>query len=83
MINLNNNPDSAAAVTPDDSGKLAPTDGLFVGTGGHVYVDMASGGVNVPFKNIPNGTFLPICVKRVYSTGTTASDIKALYKTAQ
>jgi hypothetical protein len=69
----------AAVVAPNDSTDLAiyPAS-LFIGGTGDVKVDMLDGGT-VTFINIPDGTFLPILVKRVYSTGTDATDIIALY----
>ena len=61
---------------------------LYVGTGGDVAVVMSrvldiSGGatnlsssdVDVIFKNVPSGTFLPIAVDFLCTTGTTASNI--------
>lgn len=69
----------AAAVTPNDSTDLATYPAsLFIGGTGDVKVDMLNGGT-VTFVNIPDGTFLPILVKRVYSTGTDATNIIALY----
>ena len=46
---------------------------LYVGTGGNVKVTMADANV-VTFKNVPSGTFMPILITQVWSTGTTASD---------
>lgn len=51
--------------------------GVFVGTGGDVKVTI-SGGSDVTFKNVPSGTFLPVLVTKIWSTGTGASDIIAL-----
>ena len=51
---------------------------LFVGTGGDIKVDLVDGGT-VTLKNIFDGTFLPIVVDKVYNTGTTASDIIAMW----
>jgi hypothetical protein len=47
---------------------------LFVGTAGDVAV-VNEEGDSVIFKNIANGTFLPILCTQVLSTGTDASDI--------
>ncbi len=69
---------SAATVTPSDSTDLAyVTRGLFVGTGGAVAVTV--GGQNVTFGNVPSGTMLTIRASRVLSTGTTASNIVAVW----
>ena len=52
---------------------------LYVGTGGDVRVLTASG-ADLTFANVANGTFLPVQVKRVFSTGSTSSaDILALW----
>ena len=75
----------AAAVTPHDSNDLSVGDGagragcraLYIGVTGNVKVDMV-GGTAVTFANVPVGIF-PVSVTRVYSTGTTASSIHALY----
>ena len=50
---------------------------LFIGTGGNVKVDLESGST-LTFYNVFDGTFLPISVKKVYKTGTTASNILSL-----
>ena len=68
----------AISVTKSDSTVLDLTGGLYIGTGGDVAVTMGNGGV-FTFKNVANGTFLPIQVIKVMSTNTTASDIIALY----
>ena len=51
---------------------------LFVGGGGDVVV-ITIGGSTLTLKNIADGSFLPIQVTRVKSTGTTATDIVALF----
>jgi len=51
---------------------------LFVGTGGDLRV-LSFNGDDVVFKNIPDGSFLPIQAVRVFSTNTTATDIVALW----
>lgn len=51
---------------------------LYVGTGGNLKVRTA-GGDDVTFNNIQNGSFLPINVVRVFATGTTATNIVALW----
>jgi hypothetical protein len=57
------------AVTPHDSNNLAKEDALiYVGVGG-----------DVKLKNVPAGMFMPVLAKRVFATGTTATDILALY----
>jgi len=76
----------AFAITPADATLLTKKPRqLYVGTGGDLSVilahdDQANLGLAdvVQFKNVPAGTFLDICVKRVMSTGTTASNILGL-----
>lgn len=51
---------------------------IYVGTGGNIRVTMV-GGQQVVFYNVPNGSFLPIQVTRVWVTDTTAADMLALF----
>lgn len=67
----------AFAITPDDSGSIYAT-ALYVGTGGDIKVDMENEDSAVTFAGVADGSILPIRVKRVYSTDTTASDIVGL-----
>lgn len=69
-----------AAVTPHDTNVLGRTSdmGLFVGTGGNVKVTSEDGDT-ITFSNVPDGTWLPIVAKIVFSTGTTASNILAMW----
>ena len=70
----------AVAVTPDDVNDLAqvPTDGLYVGIGGNIKVDMADG-TTVTFTALKGGVVYPFEVSRIYDTDTTATNIVALY----
>ena len=67
----------AATVTPSDSTVLTPTRGLYVGTSGNIAVQMSDGS-NVTFVSVPQG-ILPVRVVKVLATGTTASNIVALW----
>jgi len=71
--------DTALAVTPSDGSDLSgePFYAVYVGTGGDLKVDMADGGSAVTLSNVASGQLLPIMVERIYSTGTTASNIIA------
>jgi hypothetical protein len=74
----------AAAVTPSDTVDLVPPcRGLWVGSLGNVtvvMVDYPSGATpTVEFVAVPAGTHLPVCCRRVMSTGTSAGSILALY----
>lgn len=77
----------AYAVTPSDTVNLdygirKACAGVYVGSTGDLAVIMVGADDDsdvTTFSNVADGTFLPIQVKRVNSTGTTASDILALY----
>lgn len=68
----------AAAVTPSDSTVLPISRSLYIGTGGAIKVTMADG-QEVTFYNVVSGSVLPIQTQLIWSTGTTASNILALY----
>lgn len=62
-------------VTPDDNNDLTVGGMLYVGGAGDIKVTGLKSGT-VTLKAIPAGTWLNFCrVKRVWSTGTTATDI--------
>ncbi|MEZ5779558.1 MAG: hypothetical protein R3E44_14480 [Paracoccaceae bacterium] len=64
-------------VEPDDAAELVQTAiALYVETGGAVTVLTAAGVVRT--FNIPDFTFVPVGVRQVHATGTTASGIHAL-----
>ena len=69
---------AAEVVTSNSVTYESPTRGVYVGVGGNVKVDMVSGGT-VTFVGVPAGTLLPIQVERIYTTGTTATNMVALY----
>lgn len=70
-------PSRAEAVTPSDSTVLEPGS-LYVGTGGDVVLLLVDDSSTVTFSNVQDGTFLPLLVKQVYDTNTTASNIVIL-----
>lgn len=70
---------NAFAITPHNSNLIAHiTRGLYVGVAGNVKVTMESG-EEVTFVGVPAGYILPIRVKIVWSTGTTATTMLGLY----
>ncbi len=79
---------SAAAVTPSDTSNIpsvSTQDGsgnngcvLYVGGAGDVKI-LTVGGNEVTLVGIGAGTFVPINVLRVFSTGTTATNIVAIW----
>ncbi len=67
-----------AAVTPNDSQDLAKSSrALYVGGAGDVKVTTVDGST-ITFSAVPAGTLLPVAVKRVFATLTTATNILAL-----
>jgi hypothetical protein len=68
---------AAAAVTPNDSTRIAPTRGLYCGVSGDVKVIMLDG-TTVTFTGLAAGVIHPICCVLVFSTDTTATNIVAL-----
>mgnify|MGYP006097693707 FL=1 len=66
-------------VTPDDNQDLAIIGAIiFVGGGGNLEVTTVSGDT-VIYKNLPDAYTLPVQVRRVKATNTTATDIIAQY----
>lgn len=75
---------STRAITPNDSADL-PMQGcraIYVGVGGNISIDDLSGesgGESVVFVGVVTGTVLPLQPARVNATGTTATNLVALY----
>ena len=71
--------EDAGAVTPSDVTNLTRTArALYVGGAGNVVVVTPSATV-VTFTNVQAGSILPVRIRRVNSTNTTATNIVALY----
>lgn len=71
--------DHAAVVTPSDTVNLSPPARmLWIGGAGALKVDTISG-ETVTLSAVPAGSRIPLQVRRVYSTGTAATAIIALY----
>lgn len=75
----------AAKVNASDTSNIsesteAPKSGvvLYIGSGGDLTV-LTVGGDEETFYNIQDGSFLPVQVLRVFATGTTATNIVALW----
>lgn len=83
MVNVNtrgtNPADGASEVTPSDGSDLATAArALYVGGSGDVKIDTPNGDT-VTFQDVVAGSLLPVRANRVYATGTTATNIVALY----
>ena len=48
---------------------------LYVGVGGTVIVRLADDSADVTLLNVPSGTFIPLNIKKVEKTGTTATNM--------
>ena len=69
----------AAAVTPSNTTDLATVARfLYIGTSGDVTLDTPSE-TSILFKNVPNATFLRVVTARVRVSGTSATNIVALW----
>lgn len=67
-----------ASVTPSDSANLGTVArALYVGVTGNIKVT-TNGGTDLTFTAVPVG-FFPVKCRRVWSTGTTATSIIALF----
>lgn len=72
----------AVAITPSDSANLvSDAKALYIGGAGAVAVEMSKDapGTSVIFAGVPVGTTLQIRVRKILATGTTATNIVALY----
>jgi len=88
MVNTINNPRKIniegaydyVAVTPNDSTNLKSiTRALYVGADGNIVVECPATGENVIFAGMAGGSIYPIETKKVLSTGTSATDIVAIF----
>ena len=74
-------PDSCAvnciAITPADTDLVQPVRAIYVGGSGNLKISDTGGGA-VTFSNVPAGVILPVMARRIWSTGTTASNIIGL-----
>jgi len=64
-------------ITPDDTTDLSQVAiGLYIETGGTISIDTAAGGTRT--LSVADFSILPVGVRRVRATGTTATGIHAL-----
>lgn len=73
----NNQADYGADITPDDNIEFDPSIGFRVGTGGDVRFVTARGSEHT--WTLTDGEILPVSVKKIFATNTTASGITVLY----
>lgn len=71
---------STLSIVPSDDQALKKVPkALFVGTGGDVVLRAAKDENPVTFRNVADGSILPVRAAQVYQSGTTAADMLALY----
>ena len=71
---------NAAAIAPNDSTPLGfVTRGIYVGGTGDVTVTMKGGQTTITFKAVPVGTVLRVRASLVNATGTSATNLVALW----
>jgi hypothetical protein len=68
---------SAIAITPADSDLAHPVRSLYVGGGGNIKITTVNG-QTVTIAGVNAGSIIPISVKRVWSSDTTATSILGL-----
>jgi hypothetical protein len=64
-----------ADVTASDVTVFDQEQAIYVGTGGDIALVLVGSSTAVTYKNVPDGTWMPVLAKQVLSTGTTASNI--------
>lgn len=77
-VNTSKFPKYAAVVTPSDATVFTEPSTVFVGTGGNVAVVPWGGSTPVIFT-MASSTVVPVLVKQVMSTDTTAADMVRVY----
>ena len=71
--------DTCLAVTPSDSAAQPICRALYVGGAGNITGRLAFDTVDTVFSGIPAGSVLPLQFKLIKATGTTATNMVALY----
>lgn len=71
-------PGDAATITPSDSVNFATSSVVWVGTVGNVKVTTAQG-TDIVFTSVPGGSVIPVQVLRVWSNGTTATNLVRIF----
>lgn len=68
-----------SASAGDTFTKMRPK-ALYVGGGGDVVLRPKSGGTTATFAGVAAGTFMPVTFYEIVSSGTTATDMVALFE---
>ncbi len=70
---------NAETVVPHDTDVIPPTLALYVGGAGDLKLRARGSNEDAVFVSVPAGSILPVQACYVRATGTTATDIVALY----
>lgn len=72
---------NAYAVTPHDTNEIGTYEpkAIYVGTGGTIVMKLVGDTASTTWTNVPDGALLPVRPSVILATGTTASDIIAIY----
>ena len=70
---------NAFPITPADNVVFPSTRGVYVGGTGTLVVLFDQDAAPVTLASVPAGALLPICIRCVQSTGTTATNIVGIY----
>jgi hypothetical protein len=80
QMHLDSPGNNAAAVTPHDTNELATfARALYIGSGGDVSIISPGDTTPVLYRNLQAGTIHPVRAKIVRATGTTATNIVAIW----
>jgi hypothetical protein len=71
-------PGDAVVIVPSDSVNLTTAAVIYVGVGGNVKVTTAQG-TAITFTGVLAGSVIPVQVMRVWSTGTTATNMVGIF----
>jgi hypothetical protein len=70
---------TAFAVTPNDTADLPMfAKAIYIGTGGDLVLRAVDSVADATFANLPDGTILPVRVRAIRATGSTAANIVGL-----
>lgn len=70
---------SGAPITPSDTVGIDTTRAIYVGVAGDISIRLIDDATPVLFKAVPAGSVLPVRTSLVRATGTTATNLIALY----
>jgi hypothetical protein len=80
VVDLDDPGVSFAEITPSDSVDLEqPARALYIGSTGNLRVIGVNDDNAVTFTSVPAGIFVPLVVRRVLSSGTTATNIVGIW----